>query len=148
MRFSRPYSHSNIYTYLQSADSNSAVINVVVPIHTSNQGPESDYVKQYDSLASPANFPSKTSFLMLMTCARIKITLASEKAPLRRDAGTNVDHLWRNFYRYMARAIADLNVDITARLPVRNLLYRIVDLLSVEVSVFFPCRNHCSRPRP
>ncbi|XWW96046.1 hypothetical protein V2A60_004016 [Cordyceps javanica] len=46
-----------------------------------------------------------------------------------------INHLWRMFFDYMARAIQHLNHCIAADFPPRHNLYRIVDLLSIELDM-------------
>lgn len=46
----------------------------------------------------------------------------------------SINHLWRMFFDYMAKAIRHLNRCIAANFPPRFNLFRIVDLLSIEVS--------------
>ncbi len=93
-----------------------------------------------------SRFNSKPSFLMIVTCHYIA-TLSAQNGYLVRQGDFPVlDNVWRIFYGYMVESITKLNEHIESGDPIRNILYKVIDLLSVEVRpATYPSRvNSCA----
>lgn len=106
----------------------------MVPRHVAAQTAATGYSAQFQPSMHVSNFHSKESFLMITTCNRITVLCAHHGRPVRPGEWAAIEPLWDLFYGYMGRAIANLNRSISEKKPIRYLLYRVIDILSVEVS--------------
>ncbi|KAJ4152723.1 hypothetical protein LMH87_009247 [Akanthomyces muscarius] len=90
-----------------------------------------------------SRFNSKPSFLMIVTCHYIATLSAQNGYLVRQGDFPALDNVWRIFYGYMVESITKLNEHIESGDPIRNILYKVIDLLSVELRIIdSPWRAH------
>ncbi|ATY65880.1 C6 zinc finger domain [Cordyceps militaris] len=94
-----------------------------------------EHMKQYRPDMHISRQESIPSFVMMVIHTHIADICRANN--LRSEPGNwpAINHLWRMFFDYMAKAIHYLNQSIAAGFPPRYNLYRIVDLLSIEVDM-------------
>lgn len=78
------------------------------------------------------------AFLMLVTSCRLGAVCAAHNVPFKLGVSPVTQQLFVMLFDYMAKTLKLLNHCIAADYPVRVVLYRVVDLLSIEV------RSHSS----
>lgn len=98
--------------------------------HNESKLADSDYDAQH---AATAQVTAKDSFLMTIFAHRISALARSQHALPRPNEPASVSHLWARFYHYMMLAIQDINRHINGGSPPKAALYRIVDIMGVEV---------------
>ncbi|OAA72817.1 C6 zinc finger domain protein [Akanthomyces lecanii RCEF 1005] len=94
-----------------------------------------EHMKNYRPDMHISRQESIPSFVMLVI--NTHITHISQANSVRKVPGSwpAINHLWRLFFNYMAKAIQHLNRCIATDFPPRYNLFRIVDLLSIELDM-------------
>lgn len=114
------------------------VVNVMIPDYQNDtpNGFTNGFINFHIS-----RFNSEPSFLMIVTCHYIATLSAQNGYLVRQGDFPALDYVWRVFYGYMVESITKLNEHIESHDPIRNILYKVIDLLSVEVrSATYPNR--------
>ncbi|PMB72552.1 hypothetical protein BM221_002658 [Beauveria bassiana] len=94
-----------------------------------------DHLKKYRPDMHISRQESIPSFVMLVIHSHITDICRANKIRCEPGSWPAINHLWRMFFDYMAKAIQYLNQCIAADFPPRYNLYRIVDLLSIELDM-------------
>ncbi len=81
-------------------------------------------------VSRPESLPS---FLMVVTLMRIEKGCATHGVCVQPGSSPALHYLWRLLFEYMGKAIRYLNQAIAAEATPRFVLYRVIDLLSIEV---------------
>ncbi|KAK3190949.1 hypothetical protein K4F52_002897 [Lecanicillium sp. MT-2017a] len=110
-------------------------VDIVVAAHNESKLADSDYDAQH---AATAQVTAKDSFLMTIFAHRISALARSQHSLPRPNEPASVSHLWARFYHYMMLAIQDINRHINGGSPPKAALYRIVDIMGVELRVMSP----------
>ncbi|KAJ6782295.1 hypothetical protein PWT90_00618 [Aphanocladium album] len=112
-----------------------AMLFLLVPQFDRWQVATTSYQNQFPPRPHISMFSFHTGFMMMVTSHRIKMISAQRGVAVRRGQGFGIEHLWQNFFGYMALALEHLNEQIVARGPVRYVLHRTIDLLSNELPI-------------
>ena len=102
----------------------------MIPNYSKKRLAQSKYDNQF---SVTSKFSAKHSFLMIVTANCISSISRVSGALPRPDELPTLEYLWSRFHYHMLHAIQGVNIRISDGSPARTVLYRVVDVLSVEV---------------
>lgn len=108
----------------------------MIPAYSKKRLAQSAYDNQF---SITAKFSAKHSFLMIVTSNCISSVSRVRGALPRPDELPSLAYLWSRFHYHMLHAIQGVNMRINDGSPPRLVLYRVVDVLSVEVRKLCCC---------